>query len=276
MKTLIRYFWFAILIAICNVARGAETPFTLGVFPYVSRGQLVEYHTPLKLYLEKQLQRPVDLVTAPDFAEFMARTQKGEYDLVLTAPHLGRLAETRDGYIRIVKTGHEVQGIFLVRKDSAIRSLADLKGKTIMMAQPISIIYQMGVEELRKNNLEPGKDITLIGSRTHNNALYAPARKESDASVTGQLLWANAEPDIRAQLVEIGRTHTVPGFMLMAHKRLPAAQIKRLQASLLNLHKTNEGKDYFDITDFKYFEKIDNKTMKRLDPYTRVLTEQTP
>lgn len=276
MKTFIRYFRFIILIAISGVASGAEIPLTLGIFPYVSRGQLVEYHTPLKLYLEKQLQQPVELVTAPDFAEFMARTQKGEYDLVLTAPHLGRLAETRDGYLRVAKTTHQVQGIFLARKDSGIRSLADLKGKTIMMAQPISIVYQMGVEQLRKSGLKPGQDVTVIGSRTHNNALYAPARHESDASVTGVVLWKQAEPDVRAALLEIGTTHQVPGFMLMAHKRLSPARIKRIQSAIFNFHKTNEGKFYFEITEFKHFEKIDDKTMKQLDPYTQVLTEPAP
>lgn len=276
MKTSIRWFWLAILITVSGLSRGAETPLTLGIFPYVSRVQLMAYHTPLKLYLEKRLQRPVDLVTAPDFSEFMARTQKGEYDLLLTAPHLARLAETRDGHQRVAMTAHKVQGVFLARKDSGIHSLADLKGKTIMMAQPISIVYQMGVEELRLNGLVPGKDITVIGSRTHNNALYAPARHESDASVTGLVLWNNAEPDVREQLVEIGKTQGAPGFMLMAHKRVPAALIKRIQSALLDMHKTKEGKTYFEETEFKYFEKIDDKTMKKLDPYTRILTEQAP
>lgn len=271
-----RPFWPALLILLAGIAHATERPLSFGVFPYVSRGQLMEYHTPLKLYLEQQLQRPVDLVTAPNFAEFVARTQRGEYDLVLTAPHLGRLAETRGDYVRVAKTGHQVYGVFLTRKDSGIHRLADLKGKTIMMAQPISIVYQMGVEELRKNGLEPGKDVTIVGSLTHNNALYAPLRHESDASVTGLVLWNNAEPDVRAGLVEIGKTPGVPGFMLMAHKRLTTAQLKRIQAAVFSFQKTKEGKAYLAATEFKQFEKIDDKSMKRLDPYTRVLIEQTP
>jgi phosphonate transport system substrate-binding protein len=155
MKISIRRFSLALLFAVCGLVRAADTPLTFGVFPYVSRGQLMELHTPLKRYLEKQLQQPADMITAPDFVEFMARTQQGEYDLVLTALHLGRLAETRGGYLRVAKTGYQVHGIFLARKDSGIRSLADLKGKTIMLAQPISIIYQMGVQELIRNGLVP-------------------------------------------------------------------------------------------------------------------------
>lgn len=276
MKIRKQPFWAALLILFAGVAHAADAPLVLGVFPYVSRGQLMEYHTPLKLYLEQQLHRPVDMVTAPNFVEFAARTQKGDYDLVLTAPHLGRLAEVRDGYVRVAKTGHQVYGIFLARKDSGIRSIADLKGKTVMMAQPVSIVYQLGVEELRKHGLEPGRDVTVIGSLTHNNALYAPFRHESDASVTGLVLWDNAEPDVRAALAEIGRTPGVPGFMLMANKRLSPALVRHIQAAIFSFQKTEEGKAYFAATEFKRFEKIDDKTMKRLDPYTRVLSEPAP
>lgn len=254
----------------------ADSPLTLGIFPYVSRGQLMEFHTPLKLYLETHLRRPVELVTAPDFIEFISRTQKGDFDLILTAPHMGRLAEKRDNYKRLVKTGHEVQGIFLARKDSTIRKLEDLNGKSIMMAQPTSIIYQMSLEHLRKKGLVPGKNITVIGSRTHNNALYAPARRETDASVTGQLLWHGAEPEIRSQLVVIGQTRSVPGFMLMANSRMPSTETLKIQQLLLNFHKTPEGRAYFEATALKGFNKINDMTMKSLDPYTRILTEQPP
>lgn len=267
--------WIAILMLFTGLAHGAPAvpPLVFGVFPYVSPGQLMQFHNPLKIYLESKLQRPVELVTAPDFAGFMKRTQSGEYDLILTAPHLGRLAEQRDGYVRVVKTGHEVQGVFLARRDSAIRSLADLKGKQVMIAQPISIVYQMAIEHLKHIGLVPGKDVTVVTTRTHNNALYGPVQRETEASVTGILLWLNAEANVRSELLEIGRTHPVPGFTIMANKRLPPDQIKRVQALLLNFQNTPEGKTYFQDTDLLGFREIDEKTMKSLDPFTHVLTD---
>ena len=69
-----------------------KTPLTLGVFPYVSPVQLAAFHAPLKDYLTKSLGRPVTLVTAPDFNSFVDRTRDGQYDIIFTAPHLGRLA----------------------------------------------------------------------------------------------------------------------------------------------------------------------------------------
>lgn len=255
-------------------AAAAEAPLTLGLFPYVSRGQLMEFHTPLRLYLEHKLKRPVDLVTAPDFAEFMARTRRGEYDLILTAPHMGRLAEKRDGYRRLVMTGHEVQGVFLVRREAPFLRVEDLRGRTIMIAQPISIIHQLALEHLARHNMLPGRDVTLLDTRTHNNALYAPARGEADASVTGILLWINAEPAMREAMREIGRTRPVPGFTLMAHQRLEPELVRKLRRWLLEFGATPEGQAYFQATGLKEFRPIDDKTMKSLDPYTRILENQ--
>jgi phosphonate transport system substrate-binding protein len=235
----------------------------------------MEFHSPLRDHLAKSLGRPVALVTAPDFQSFIDRTQQGQYDLILTAPHMGRLAETRDGYKRLVQTGHTVQGIFLARKDSDIQKIEDLKGKTLMMAQPVSLFYQMADQLLRKKGLIPGESITIIDTRTHNNAMYAPLRGEADASVTGILLWNVLGQEHKDQLRVIGTTNKQPGFMLMANKRISKQDVNKLTNILMNFHKLPEGKAYLSATGYEGFKKIDDKTMKSLDPYTRVFLTQT-
>jgi len=247
---------------------------SLGLFPYVTSTQLVQFHSPLKTYLSKKLGLEVNLVTAPDFESFMERTQKGEYDIIFTAPHLGRLAEKRDGYKRLAMTGHNVEGIFLAKKDSAINSLDDLQGKSVMVAQRISVIYQMVEQTLADKGLVDGKNITIIETKTHNNALYAPLRDEADVSVTGILLWQTLGQEYKDQLKVIGTTKTVPGFVLMAHSRVPAKIQNLLQKSLFDFAGTEEGKIYFETTRLKGFLPIDSKTMQGLDPYTKILTGQ--
>jgi phosphonate transport system substrate-binding protein len=173
-----------------------------------------------------------------------------------------------------VRTGHDVQGIFLVRRDSAVHSLADLKGKTIMMAQPLSIVYQMAKEQLRRQGLVGGQNITIADTRTHNNALNAPMRGEADASVTGALLWQGADAETRAAMRQIDVTEKAPGFILMAHQRLSAPQFKTVKAALMEFQRTPAGKEFFKATGFEAFLAIDDRTMKRMDPYTRILPAQ--
>ncbi len=273
MVVLMRFVLLLLGLALGPTATADDkTPLTLGVFPYVTPVQLASFHTPLKDYLAKSLQRPVTLVTAPDFESFVERTRQGQYDIIITAPHMGRLAETRDGYKRLAQTGHSSQGIFLTRKDSTIQKIEDLRGKTVMIAQKVSIIYQMSEHLLREKGLVPGESVTIIETRTHNNAMQAPLRGEADASVTGTLLWRVLGEEQKGQMRVIGTTEEAPGFMLMANPRLSNRDIAKIRKLLLDFHRVPGSEAYFSTTGYEKFDLIDDRVMKKLDPYTRVLT----
>lgn len=268
------YMLALLLLPSASMASG-KAELSVGIFPYVSPGQLVTFHTPLKDYLAKSLKRPITLVTAPDFNSFVERTSQGQYDIIITAPHLGRFAETHDGYKRLAQTGHNVQGIVLTRKDSGIQKIEDLRGKTIMIAQPVSIIYQMAEHLLQEKGLVPGESVTIIETRTHNNSMYAPLRGEADASVTGTLLWQVLGQEQKDQMRVIGTTEEAPGFMVMANKRLSTKDIAKIKALLLDYHKATGSEPYFESTGYKRFVSIEDKVMKRLDPYTKILMKPT-
>lgn len=250
---------------------GDPPPLVLGVFPYVTPVQLAQFHAPLKDYLAERLKRPVTLVTAPDFMTFVERTRAGNYDLIITAPHMGRLAETRDGYQRIAQTGHTVQSLFLARKDSGIERIEDLKGRRVMIAQKVSLIYQMAEHMLRSKGLVPGETVTIIETRTHNNAMHAPLRGEADASVTGTLLFKVLEDEQKKQLKVIGSSPEMPGFMVMANRRVSAPDVAKIRGLLLDFHKMPDSAGYFATTGFAQFKLIDDKVMRTMDPYTLTL-----
>jgi len=274
MQTWLKRFQFLLwLLAAAPCTLHAEADITLGVFPYVTAGQLAEFHAPLKNYIAKSLGRPTVLVTAPDFLTFDERTHLGQYDLILTAPHFGRLAERRDGYQRVARSLHEVRAVFLVPKDSDIQQLDDLKGKRIMVAQPVSVIYQLAVDMLKQKGLIPGKNITIIDTRTHNNALYAPLRNEADVGITGTLMWEKLTGEQKDKLRVIATSRGVPGFMLMAHPRMPKRDVDKLRQALLDFHKTPNGELYFTGAGLKGFGLIDDASMRSLDRYTSVITQ---
>ena len=268
---MLRFISFVLILVLGPSALASEkTPLTLGVFPYVTPVQLAAFHAPLKDYLAESLQRPVTLVTAPDLNSFVDRTRDGQYDIVFTAPHLGRLAETRDGYKRVVQTSHTVQGFFLARKDSGIHKIKDLKGKTVMIAQKVSIVYQMAEHTLRENGLVAGESVTIIETRTHNNAMLAPLRGEADASVTGKLLWYVLDDKQKEQMRVIGTTEEAPGFLVMAHPRLAAQDIEKIKKLLLDFHRVPGSESYFTTNGYEEFQPVDDRAMKGLDPYTQI------
>lgn len=268
LRTIRRLLIGSVAALMASVGHAEVKSIVFGVFPYVSSAQLVKFHEPLRARLENVLGRPVTMVTAPDIPEFAKRTAAGEYDFVLTAPHMGWIAESQNGYRNLVGSAHNIQGLFLANSASNIQSLSDLKGKSITMPTPMSIVYQMGLRELRNAGLQPGKDVTILLAKTHNNAMYAPARNESDAALTGHLMWAKLGAEYLDRLRVIGTTAEAPGFFFMANKRLPAAQSSAVREFLLNLADDPTAKEYFEISGFKAFILVNEKVRKSMAAYT--------
>ncbi len=259
--------WLAVLSPRLWATQDPGGAVSFGIFPYVTPVQLAKFHNPLRDYLEETIGRPVVLVTAPTFPEFVARTQQGLYDYVLTAPHLARLAQVRDGYEPLVKTGHQVQGVYLVPKESPIRSLQDIRGHSIMMVGQAAIISQMVVRQLAELGLRDGENIEIRTTRTHNNAMYAALRGESDVSVTGILLYDKINLHDRDKVRVVGHTPGVPGFILLAGNDVAGAERTRVKAALIGFADTPAGKAYVEPTGFKRLLPIDEAEMESLQPF---------
>jgi len=247
----------------------------LGIFPYVSPGQLVNFHTDLKDRFEVALGKKVVMVTAPSFKKFVMRTKHSSYDFILTAPHLGRLAEVRDGYRPIAHTKHEVQGVYLVNSSSDIYELKGLEGKIITLVGRTALITQMVEKQLNNIGLFNGKNITFKFTKTHNNAMYAPLRGESDASVTGILLWYKiGKLEKGNKMRVIGKSPESIGFQVMAAADVPETDVLKVQKALFSFHESDVGKKYMVRTGFKRFDIVDDQEKKQLEPYIQVFLKK--
>jgi phosphonate transport system substrate-binding protein len=250
--------------------RGEELVF--GVYPYLTPTQIIEQFTPLKEHIGKTLERPVAMVSAPDFATFIERTRQGQYDVIFTAPHMGRLAEKRDGYSRVARTGYQIVVVVVARRDGPIRSLDDLYARSIAIGSRSSMTYQVVAEALKKRRLRLGQDVRLVETASFSNVLQAVMRGEAAAGATGTLLWEVATDEQREALRVVFQADPVPGFLVMAHPRLGEAAIRRLRQALPAFGATPAGASYFRQTLQTDFRPLDDAAMKRIDPYVTDLT----
>lgn len=261
-----------VVAAISLPARAGSTTDELvfGVYPYLSSSQTVERFAPLGDHLANALGRPVSLRSAPDFEKFIERTRQGEYDIIFTAPHMGRLAEKRDGYRALAQTGYSIVVVALTRKDGPLNKITDLKGRSLAVGAKLSMSYQMVDRELEKHGLAIGRDVRFVNTANFSNVLESLVRNEADAGATGTLLWDNAPPEKHNVLREIWRSPPVPGFLVLAHPRIGAATLQRLEQALVDFGNTPAGKTYFEKSQQIDFRSIDAATLKRIDPYTTV------
>lgn len=241
-----------------------------GIYPYLSPSQIVEQFTPLNDYLAAALGRPVTLRSAPDFARFVERTRAGEYDLIFTAPHMGRLAEKRDGYLPLAQTGNPFVFVALVKKDSRVTSLAQMDNRAMAIGARLSMTYQVMNRALGKNGLELGKSVRFVDTAGFSNIIDAISRGEADAGAAPTILLDNAPAEQRALLKEIYRSESLPSFFILGHPRIGKETHKRLQAALFEFAGTATGRRYFNRTLQLDFRPLDAVTLKRMDSFTTV------
>lgn len=257
-----------ILLSIHTSSLAAEISIRLGLFPYVNPEKLIEHHKSFVEHLEASAGVSIQILTTSDYQTFLQRTRNNEFDIILTAPHFGRLAEVESGYQRIAMTQHNVQGVYLVKSDSRIQSLSELKGKRLTIAAPSSIIYRLAELQLRDEySLVDGKNIEITSIGNHNNAIYAVIKGESEVAVTGINLYRGIVK-MRGPIVrDIGKTKKLPGFMFMANNKVSAKLVQRLKKSTLEFSSTEAGKSYV----FQGYKPITDNIMTMLDAYTENL-----
>jgi len=145
-----------------NKVTAERESITLGVFPRFAHDITMEGFTPLSKYLSKQLGRRVRLVTTHSFAEFWKKLQNREFDIVHFNQYHYIRAKKKLNY-EVVAMNEErgrstISSSIVVRKDSGIKSIADLKGKTILFGggpkAMISYIYATYL--LKQGGLNPG------------------------------------------------------------------------------------------------------------------------
>ena len=261
-----------LVLASLSLARAESEAAELvfGVYPLLSPSQTVERYAPLQEHLSQALGARVLLRSAPDFAKFIERTRNGEYDIIFTAPHMGRLAEKRDGYKGIAQTS-EVTVVTLARKDGPVQALTDLKGRALAVGARLSMTYQILNHALGKHGQVIGRDVKFVDPASFSNVIEAIMRGEADAGATILPLWEAASPEQRASLREIYRAEPTPGFLILAHSRLAPQTLKKLGQALFDFRKTEAGGAYFKKTQQGDFRPVDEATMKRIDPYTSAI-----
>jgi len=165
----------------------------MGVFPRRPIAVTHKAFTPLAKELEKQLGEKVKLVIAKNFKEFWKGVKNKQYDLV----HYNQyhyLLSKKLGYKVILANeefgNKQIAGSLSVRKDSGIKSVADLKGKTILFGGGKKAMgsYIAPTAILKKAGLEAGKDYTVKFAKNPPSAVIGVFNKAAGAAGSGNVI----------------------------------------------------------------------------------------
>jgi phosphonate transport system substrate-binding protein len=232
------------LIALTGAPGGsASAEITFGILPRLGPVELYTMFGPLAEYLTNETGEKVSIVIPKDFKAFKAAVKAGQMDMGFSNS-LIYVQLKKDLPIEPLalsaelKAGTKFRGIIIVRKDSGIEKLQDLKGKKLAFVDKDSAagyIFQMLL--LHKAGLDVSKDfITLPFAKKHDNVAMAVFNRAADAGGIREddLEKMKNTLDI-SQLKIVGYTDYFPNWPIFATSTLNKDRAAKIKTALLKL-----------------------------------------
>ena len=248
-------------------AQQSTASFGIGVLPNVSARVILTSYQPMREYFERELKRGVDIATAPDFRAFAENTRRGDYHLVVTAANLGRVAQVDSNWHPLAIYDPKIPAILVALADNPNASVAQLRGKSLALANPQSLVALAGLEWLGVQGLRPGADFKTV-TAANDDSLGAVLRTGEAPLAIMSMGEFRAKPEaMRNTLRIVTEIAKLPGFLVMANPVLPAAELQRLKTLILAFPQTEEGKKFFALSGFANIRDVAEPELKTLDAF---------
>ena len=229
-----------------------KKPITIAVLPCTDIVMTFKKFHPLTTYLTQKTGLPIRLVVPENLTKFETSLHNGEIDFALQDPHtflkLSNLFD-KDSLLRALNLegGTTQSGVIIVRKDSGIHKVTDLKGKTVMFGPKFSASkWLAGRLLLEDNGINIEKDLkAYLNGGCCEDIAFNVYLKAVDAGVVcdhfaGEHEDKQKELGIDAsQIMVIAKTKDVPMKVFSARKGIDKESIIKVRQALLNLDRHN-------------------------------------
>ncbi|GAK61239.1 phosphonate ABC transporter, periplasmic phosphonate-binding protein [Candidatus Vecturithrix granuli] len=203
---------------------------------------------PLITYLEQETGFNIQLLVPADFDEFERSMNNGDIDFAFQDPHTYvRLADLYDQNALLQalnREGTTIQaGVVVVRKESGIHSMEDLRGKNVMFGPKLSTTKWLAAKllfEEHKINIDHDLRTYSNGGCCEDIAFHVYLKTVDAGVVCDHFLEThlNKQQELgfeASQLTIIARTNAVPTRVFAARKALHSDILSKVNRALLLL-----------------------------------------
>jgi len=258
------------LLAMCLVLGAVlgthAEPLAVGITPLKPAAKLAEEWTPLLDEVAKRAGLALRFRTATSIPAYGERLGKGDYDIAYMNPYHYQVYSASPGYRAFVRErGQALEGILLVRKDSRIKALADIRGAKVSFPTPLAFAASMLTQaELLKQGIQV--DAKYVQS--HDSVLKSVAAGNFEAGGTILKVLQTADPKLAGELRVLHKTAVYNSHPFGAHPRVPVDVVDKLRQAFNSLHNDEVGRKLLAGVAFKGFESAtdrDYDDVRRLD-----------
>ena len=240
--------------------------YLFGVHPLHNPKRVFEVCGPLLDYLNHTIPNAnFHLEASRDYGEYDKKLPERHFDLSLPNPYQTLKALER-GYRVFAKMGddHNFCGIILVRKDSGIDKVSDLRGKAVSYPAPTALAATMLPQfYLQTHGLDINRDIENRYVGSQESSILNVFQGKTAAGATWPPPWqalSRERPELAEALEVKWQTESLPNNSLVARDDVPQAVVGAVKAALLHLQDHPQGQALLARLPLSRFESADEQT----------------
>jgi phosphonate transport system substrate-binding protein len=249
----------SVLVMAALSAAGAafsQQVFRMTAIPDESPTELARKAAPLVKYLEGKLGMKVEFTPVTDYAAAVEALANKQVDLAWFGGFTFVQANVRSGGKAVPLVQREEDEKFksvFITTDASIKTLADLKGKTLSFGSQSSTSgHLMPRSFLLDAKVDPDADLKRVAfSGAHDATIAAVAAGKVDAGALNMSVWEKFVTEKKVDPAAVRVFYTTPGYFdynWTVHADMPAATKEKLAKAFLDLNKnTPEGKEILEL-----------------------------
>lgn len=258
---------------------GDAREYVVGIHPLHNPKRLFEVYGPIVEYINANIpEARFKLEASRNYEEFDKKLYGGHFDFAMPNPYQ-TVRSLKYGYRVFGKMGDDenFRGIILVRRDSGIRKVTDLKGKKVSYPAVTALAATMMPQYyLHTHGIDVNRDIENLYVGSQESSIMNVLRGHVAAGATWPVPWKTFQqeyPELAGQLEVKWQTGTLPNNGWVVRKDVPPELAEKFAALLFGLNGSEEGRAMLARLPISRFEPATDDTYRPVRDYLKIFSE---
>lgn len=254
--------------------------YVVGIHPLHNPQRLMEVYGPIVEYINVNMpEGHFRLEASHNYAEFDKKLYAGKFDFAMPNPYQ-TVRAINHGYHVFGKMGddHDFRGIILVRKDSGIKDVTDLKGKAVSYPAPTALAATMMPQfYLHTHGIDVNKDIENRYVGSQESSILSVVRGHVAAGATWPVPWngfSAEHPEMASQLEVKWQTEPLQNNAWVVRNDIPPEIANKFKSLLLGLNESDQGRRMLERLPISRFEEATNETYQPVKDFLTKFSSQ--
>lgn len=243
-----------------------HTVYIVGIHPLHNPKRLFEVYSPIIEFIDTQLPNvELKLEASRNYEEYDKKLTSGHFDFAMPNPYQTILSLAH-GYRIFGKMADDdnFRGIILIRKDSHIKTVSDLKGKAVAYPAETALAATMMPQQyFQSQGLNVNTDIENRYVGSQESSIMNVLLGNVAAAATWPVPWKtfSAEhPEQAAQLEIKWQTESLPNNGWVVRHDVPAELVTQFAQALFNIQNSVAGQKMLAAIPVSHFEAANEQT----------------